>query len=53
MLNISKLSLYLLLLSVAFAQILEVSAAEDNNLASDDVDKLSDEVQARGRDMPY
>ncbi|KAG1889987.1 hypothetical protein F4604DRAFT_1899060 [Suillus subluteus] len=36
-LNISKLSFYVLLLSVAFAQILVVSAAE-NNLDSDDVD---------------
>jgi len=37
MLNISKLSFYVLLLSVAFAQILAVSAAE-NNLESDGVD---------------
>ncbi|KAG1784700.1 uncharacterized protein HD556DRAFT_1314873 [Suillus plorans] len=46
MLNISKLSFYLLLLSVAFAQILVVSAAEDNYLASDDVDELCGWVPA-------
>ncbi|KAG1806061.1 hypothetical protein EV424DRAFT_1535659 [Suillus variegatus] len=39
-LNISKLSFYVLLLSVAFAQILAVSAAE-NNLESDNVDGLT------------
>ncbi|KAG2109983.1 uncharacterized protein F5147DRAFT_772825 [Suillus discolor] len=37
--NISKLSFYVLLLSVAFAQILAVSAAE-NNLESDNMDGI-------------
>lgn len=36
-LNVNKLSFYVVLLSVAFAQILVVSAAE-NNLDSDNVD---------------
>jgi hypothetical protein len=36
-LNINKLSFYVLLLSVAFAQILAVSALEDTVTDSDDI----------------
>ncbi|KAG2127495.1 hypothetical protein DEU56DRAFT_758616 [Suillus clintonianus] len=43
MLNINKLSLYVLLLSVSFAQILAVNAAE-NDLVSDDLDNSNCEL---------
>ncbi|KAG2052017.1 hypothetical protein BDR06DRAFT_958384 [Suillus hirtellus] len=45
-LNISKLGFYVLLLSVAFTQILVASAAENDNLDSDDAGVIGEWVPA-------